>query len=120
MLLDRASATQSFSHSDNSEESYSPSALDTDRRQGTAADSSRQTARSSLGHGAIVPGDQVVFARLDVAEALGIWRHATGRVVETHDEMPTASEGRITVDVQFDGHETLQRYLPDLFEKRTN
>ncbi len=30
----------------------------------------------------MVLGDQVVFARLDVAEALGIWRHATGRVVD--------------------------------------
>ncbi|WP_147078517.1 hypothetical protein [Methylobacterium haplocladii] len=68
----------------------------------------------------MVPGDRVVFARLDVAEALGIWRHATGRVVDTHDETQAASEGRVTVDVQFDGHETLQRYLPDLFEKRTN
>ncbi|TXN24997.1 MULTISPECIES: hypothetical protein [Methylobacterium] len=68
----------------------------------------------------MAPGDQVVFARLDVAEALGIWRHATGRVVETHGEAKGTSEGRITVDVQFDGHETLQRYLPDLFEKQTN
>ncbi|WP_147048685.1 hypothetical protein [Methylobacterium gnaphalii] len=66
------------------------------------------------------PGDEVVFARLDVAEALGIWRHATGRVIDTHDEERPSPEGTVTVDVQFEGHETLYRYLPDLFEKRAN
>ncbi|MCE4223133.1 hypothetical protein HCU64_05175 [Methylobacterium sp. C25] len=66
------------------------------------------------------PGDEVVFARLDVAEALGIWRHATGRVIDTHEEGRPAPEGTVTVDVQFEGHDTLHRYLPDLFEKRIN
>ncbi|WP_430911236.1 hypothetical protein [Methylobacterium sp. sgz302541] len=65
-------------------------------------------------------GDRVVFARLDLAETLGIWRHATGLVVGTHDETPSAPEARITVDVKFEGHETLLRYLPDLFERREN
>lgn len=68
----------------------------------------------------MVAGDQVVFARLDVAEALGIWRHATGRVVETHAEIASPFERRTTVDVKFEGHETLERYLPDLFKKRMN
>lgn len=120
MLLDRVSATQSFSHSDGSEESYSPAISSADRRERSTAESHRQATRPGVGTGAMAPGDEVVFARLDVAEALGIWRHATGRVVETHGEAKGASEGRVTVDVQFDGHETLQRYLPDLFEKRTN
>ncbi len=64
----------------------------------------------------MAPGDQVVFARLDVAEALGIWRHATGRVVGTHDR----PGGGRTVDVKFEGHEMLQSYLPALFEKRAH
>ena len=118
MLLDRVSATQSFSHLDGSEESYSPALSGTDRHERPAPDSRRRTATSGAGHGAIAAGDQVVFARLDVAEALGIWRHATGRVIETHGEAKGAAEARLTVDVQFDGHETLERYLPDLFEKR--
>ncbi|GJE59181.1 hypothetical protein [Methylobacterium trifolii] len=61
------------------------------------------------------PGDQVVFDRLDLAEVLGIWRHARGRVVGIHPQ-----PGRPpTIDVQFDGHETLHHYLPTLF-KRVN
>ena len=60
------------------------------------------------------PGDRVVFERLDVAEALDIWRHATGRVVEAHAESGHAA----TVDVKFDGHETLHGYLATLFRKR--
>ena len=54
-----------------------------------------------------------------MAEALGIWRHALGRVVETHAEARAAPAASLTLDVKFDGHETLHRYLPDLFEKRT-
>ena len=59
------------------------------------------------------PGDQVVFERLDVAEVLGIWRHARGRIVGIHGRGGPAQ----TIDVKFDGHETLQRYLPDLFRR---
>jgi hypothetical protein len=119
MLLDRVSATQSFSDLDASEESFSPVASGTDRHRPRAVDSRRVVA-SDARNDFMVPGDRVVFARLDVAEALGIWRHATGRVVETHDETPAAPDGRVTVDVQFEGHEILQHYLPDLFEKRAN
>ena len=61
----------------------------------------------------IHPGDQVVFQRLDVAEVLGIWRHAKGRIVGIHGQGSRAQ----TVDVKFEGHETLQRYLPDLFRR---
>ncbi|WP_298957870.1 hypothetical protein [uncultured Methylobacterium sp.] len=58
-------------------------------------------------------GDEVVFDRLDLADALGIWRNAVGRVVGIHGQ-----DGRTpTIDVAFDGHEILQRYLPDLFRR---
>ena len=57
-------------------------------------------------------GDQVVFQRIDLAEILGIWRHARGRIVGIHRQ----SGHSATVDVKFDGHETLERYLADLFE----
>lgn len=59
----------------------------------------------------MAPGDQVVFARLDVAEALGIWRHATGRVVGIHP----AADCPLAVDVAFDGHGLLVSYIADLF-----
>ncbi|GJD45492.1 hypothetical protein AFCDBAGC_3366 [Methylobacterium cerastii] len=108
MLLDRASATQSFSDFDATEDMDSPAPSVADRPRRPAAN---RTARAD----SIVEGDQVIFARLDVAEALGIWRHALGRVVETHAEAPAAS---LTLDVKFDGHETLHRYLPDLFKKQ--
>ncbi len=62
----------------------------------------------------MTPGDQVVFDRLDVAEALGIWRHATGRVIGTGD----GSGQQATVDVQFEGHAPLHGYLATLFKKR--
>lgn len=62
---------------------------------------------------AIAPGDEVVFDRLDLAEILGIWRHARGRVVGLHRPWGAAA----TVDVKFEGHETLERYLPDLFRR---
>lgn len=67
----------------------------------------------------MVAGDQVVFARLDVAEALGIWRHARGHVVGIHPEAlrGRAIGERVTLDVKFEGHDTLERYLPELFEK---
>lgn len=58
-------------------------------------------------------GDQVVFERLDLAEALGIWRHARGRIVGIHGQ----GRGVATIDVKFEGHETLQSYLPDLFRR---
>jgi hypothetical protein len=61
----------------------------------------------------VAQGDTVVFARLDLAEILGIWRHARGRVVGIHDPGSAAA----TVDVTFEGHETLERYLPDLFRR---
>lgn len=58
-------------------------------------------------------GDEVVFDRLDLAEALGIWRNARGRVVGIHGR-----DGRSdTIDVQFEGHAVLERYLPDLFRR---
>ncbi len=62
---------------------------------------------------AIRRGDQVVFERLDLAEALGIWRHARGRIVGIHDQ----DEDAATVDVAFEGHAVLERYLPDLFRR---
>ncbi|GJD64468.1 hypothetical protein [Methylobacterium frigidaeris] len=58
-------------------------------------------------------GDEVVFDRLDLADALGIWRNAKGRIVGIHGQGSRTP----TVDVKFDGHETLQRYLPDLFRR---
>ncbi len=58
-------------------------------------------------------GDQVVFARLDVAEALGIWRHATGRIV---DVGPVA-DGPAVVDVLFEGHGLLVGYMAALFQR---
>ncbi|KMO31344.1 hypothetical protein VQ03_27275 [Methylobacterium tarhaniae] len=58
-------------------------------------------------------GDEVVFERLDLADALGIWRNAKGRIVGIHGQGSLTP----TVDVKFDGHETLQRYLPDLFRR---
>ncbi|MCJ2035742.1 hypothetical protein [Methylobacterium sp. J-068] len=61
----------------------------------------------------MVPGDQVVFTRLDVAEILGIWRHATGRIV---DVLP-AIDGSEVVDVQFDGHRLLVGYIATLFQR---
>lgn len=61
----------------------------------------------------MAPGDQVVFARLDVAEALEIWRHATGRVVGIH---PTA-DGPLSVDVAFDGYGVLVSYIAALFTR---
>ena len=62
---------------------------------------------------AIRPGDQVVFERLDLAEALGIWRHARGRIIGIHGH----DGGSATVDVEFEGHAVLERYLPDLFRR---
>ncbi|MBE7245303.1 MAG: hypothetical protein INR63_10135 [Actinomycetospora chiangmaiensis] len=65
-------------------------------------------------------GDEVVFERLDLAEILGIWRHARGRVVGVHRQeggQEDSQEGGATVDVQFQGHDTLERYLPDLFRR---
>ncbi|GJD52725.1 hypothetical protein OPKNFCMD_5492 [Methylobacterium crusticola] len=59
-------------------------------------------------------GDEVVFERLDLADVLGIWRNAKGRILGIHGQEGGTSP---TVDVKFDGHETLQRYLPDLFRR---
>ena len=61
----------------------------------------------------MAPGDQVVFARLDVAEVLGIWRHATGRVGGVHP----GPDGIEAVDVDFDGHGRLVRYIAALFRR---
>ncbi len=58
-------------------------------------------------------GDEVVLDRLDLADALGIWRNAKGRVVGIHGQ----DDRTPTIDVAFDGHEILQRYLPDLFRR---
>lgn len=70
-------------------------------------------AWSGIAAPALAPGDEVVFDRLDLAEILGIWRHARGRVVGLDRPWGAAA----TVDVQFEGHETLERYLPDLFRR---
>ncbi|MEE7448702.1 hypothetical protein MRF4_13290 [Methylobacterium radiotolerans] len=64
-----------------------------------------------MGSATMMQGDAVVFARPDLAEILGIWRHARGRVVGVH----RAGDAPATVDVKFQGHDTLERYLPDLF-----
>jgi hypothetical protein len=61
----------------------------------------------------MVLGDQVVFSRLDVADALGIWRHATGRIV---DILPSR-DGPQIVDVQFEGHRLLVGYIAALFQR---
>ncbi|MGU3537547.1 hypothetical protein [Methylobacterium sp. A54F] len=61
----------------------------------------------------MTPGDQVTFERLDLAEVLGIWRHARGRIVGIHG----LGSRSPTIDVKFEGHETLQRYLPALFRR---
>ncbi len=73
----------------------------------------RRGAERSGPVGGMSPGDAVRFARLDLAETLGIWRNATGRVVGIHP-----SEGEAdTVDVEFEGHEILQAYLPAMFRR---
>lgn len=64
-----------------------------------------------MASGTMMQGDAVVFARPDLAEILGIWRHARGRVVGVH----RAGDAPAIVDVTFQGHGTLERYLPDLF-----
>ena len=69
-----------------------------------------------MGQRDISLGDEVVFARLDLAEVLGIWRNATGRVVETHGRPGDVA----TLDVKFEGHETLHGYLATLFKKPTH
>ncbi|MGH1573636.1 hypothetical protein ACRAWG_27010 [Methylobacterium sp. P31] len=61
----------------------------------------------------MMQGDEVVFERPDLAEILGIWRHARGRVVGTHRQ----GGAQATVDVKFEGHAILERYLPDLFRR---
>lgn len=55
-------------------------------------------------------GDAVMFDRLDLAELLGIWRHARGRIVFIR----TATG---TVDVEFEGHAVLRDYLPTMFRR---
>lgn len=68
---------------------------------------------NAMDSGVIRRGDRVVFERLDVADALGIWRNARGRIVDIHGQ-----EGRsATVDVAFEGHAVLRRYLPNLFRR---
>ena len=64
-----------------------------------------------MASGTMMQGDAVVCARPDLAEILGIWRHARGRVVGVH----RAGDAPAIVDVTFQGHGTLERYLPDLF-----
>lgn len=82
------------------------------REGGRAA--SRPARPENQGAGAPVrQGDEVVFERLDLAEALGIWRKARGRVVGIHRQ----GGASVTVDVQFQGYAILERYLPDLFRR---
>jgi hypothetical protein len=72
------------------------------------ADDGRERAMVAA---AIRWGDEVVFERIDLAEALGIWRNARGRIVGIHRQDGHSA----TVDVAFEGHAVLERYLPDLF-----
>lgn len=83
----------------------------TPRFHGVASWNQNRTEDSAMASAMIRSGDEVVFERLDVAEALGIWRHARGRIVGVHGQGGRAA----TVDVLFDGHDLLERYLPDLF-----
>lgn len=99
----------SFGHAAN--ETFS---LDPEGTEGLYwAGASKAKEAGDIGAGAWRRGDEVVFDRLDLAEALGIWRNARGRIVGIHRwDGPSA-----TVDVQFEGHEVLERYLPDLFRR---
>jgi hypothetical protein len=82
-------------------------------RPGDRADRFQRAREDVIAASAIRRGDEVVFERLDLAEALGIWRHARGRIVGIHRR-----GGRpATVDVAFEGHAVLERYLPDLFRR---
>lgn len=77
------------------------------------ADEPKRNRETVMAVRGMQPGDEVVFARLDLAETLGIWRNATGRVVGIHP----ASGRAPTVDVKFEGHETLEEYLPAMFRR---
>ncbi|GJE75428.1 MULTISPECIES: hypothetical protein [Methylorubrum] len=81
------------------------------------AAAARQGAERGGPVGGMRPGDAVMFARLDLAETLGIWRNATGRVVGTHAADGVSDGAADTVDVKFEGHETLQAYLPAMFRR---
>ena len=113
-------------HGRSANESFSPGAGRTEgpSRGEPAARRTRLTRRdrggtiglrgddSAKGLATMAQGDQVVFRRLDLAEILGIWRNARGRIVGIHQLHGHSA----TVDVKFEGHETLERYLADLFQ----
>jgi hypothetical protein len=112
MLLFGQSANETFSSGrEGAEEHFlaQPAAP----RSGSRLGFSRHAEEDAMAAAAIRRGDEVVFERLDLAEALGIWRHARGRIVGIHGQGGRA----VTVDVAFDGHEVLERYLPDLFRR---
>lgn len=87
------------------------------KRFSEGASAGRRGAESDGPVGGMSPGDAVRFARLDLAETLGIWRNATGRVVGTHPSNGAADGAADTVDVEFEGHEILQAYLPTMFRR---
>jgi hypothetical protein len=112
MLLFGQAANEPFSSDRDGAEEHFP-ARPAEPRPGGRAGLSRHPEEDAMAAAAIRWGDEVVFERLDLAEALGIWRHARGRIVGIHGQ-----GGRpATVDVAFEGHAVLERYLPDLFRR---
>lgn len=59
-------------------------------------------------------GHEVVFARLDLADIRGIWRHAGGRVVGLRRQGCAAA----SVDVKFAGYDILECGRRDLVRRR--
>lgn len=117
MLSSAPLATEIFSadrgHSEDPFHTRNPHLHPQPHNRNQAVPNGRLREFDAMAVATVTPGDQVVFERLDLAEALGIWRHARGRVVGIHGQ----GRGIATIDVKFDGHETLQRYLPDLFRR---
>lgn len=112
MLLFEPVANETFSSDHDEAEGYFPG-RPTGSWTGNRSGLWRRAEEDFMATSAIRRGDEVVFERLDLAEALGIWRHARGRIVGIHGQLGHPD----TVDVVFDGHEVLERYLPDLFRR---
>lgn len=103
----------SFGHAANEMFSIDPEEAEALSRAWEWAVTTRQAESGETGSVSMRRGDEVVFDRLDLAETLGIWRNARGRVVGIH-----GWDGRAaTIDVQFEGHAVLERYLPGLFRR---
>lgn len=112
MLLFGQGANETFSSDHEEAEGHFPS-QPIGPLTGNRAGLSRRAEEDAMAALPIRRGDEVVFERLDLAEALGIWRHARGRIVGIHGR-----GGRpATVDVAFEGHAVLERYLLDLFRR---